>query len=333
MSDTEETPMGAEAPKELSKKKQRKNAYWAKLESCLQEYKNCLIIGVDFVGSKQMQQVRLATRGKAIILMGKNTIIRKVIRDNAEKNPKLEELLPYIKGNMGFVFTNGDLNEVRKIVTGFKVPAAAKVGVVAPIDVVVPAGPTGLDPGQTSFFQTLNISTKIVRGTIEITNEVSLCKVGEKVSASAVALLAKLGQKPFEFGITVDQVYEDGSVYDAKVLDLGQDDMIAMFCRAVSKLAAISFEIGEINAATVPHSFGRAFKTLCAICINTDYVFEEFKLVKEMLENPGAFAAAGGDDDGASAAAAAAPEPEEEEEEAPAMDMFGGDDDEEEADY
>lgn len=331
MSDTEEqVPAAGEEVKELSKKKQRKNAYWAKLEACLQEYKNCLIIGVDFVGSKQMQQVRLAIRGQGQILMGKNTIIRKVLRDNAEKNPKLEELLPFIKGNMGFVFTNGDLNEIRKVVTGFKVPAAAKVGVVAPINVVIPPGPTGLDPGQTSFFQTLNISTKIVRGTIEITNEVRLCNVGEKVSASAVALLSKLGLKPFEFGITVDQVYEDGSVYDAKVLDLSQDDLIGMFARAVSKLAAISFEIGEINAATVPHSFGRAFKTLCCIVVNTDYVFEEFKAVKEMLENPGAFAAAAGGDGDAAAAAAPEPEPEEEEE-APAMDMFGGD--EEEEDY
>lgn len=312
MSDEQQPMMGQEV-KTLSKKKQRKNAYWAKLEACLEEFKNCLIIGVDFVGSKQMQEVRIATRGEAVILMGKNTIIRKVLRDNAEKNPKLEALLPYIRGNMGFVFTNGDLNKIRKVVMGFKVPAAAKVGVVSPINVVVPAGPTGLDPGQTSFFQTLNISTKIVRGCIDITNEVRLCQVGEKVTASAVALLAKLNMKPFEFGITVDQVYEDGSVYAAKVLDLEQNDLIAMFAGAVSKLAAISFEIGEINAATIPHSFARAFKLLCAVCINTDYVFEEFKEIKERIENPEAFgAAAGGAGD---AAAAAAPEPEEEEEE------------------
>jgi len=325
----EDIPTTGEEVKVMSKKKQRKHAYWAKLEACLEEYKNCLIIGVDFVGSKQMQEVRIATRGEAVILMGKNTIIRKVLRDNAEKNPKLEAMLPYIKGNMGFVFTNGDLNKIRKTVMGFKVPAAAKVGVISPINVVIPPGPTGLDPGQTSFFQTLNIATKIVRGTIEITNEVRLCQAGEKVTASAVALLAKLGMKPFEFGIAVDQVYEDGSVYSAKVLDLEQDDMIAMFATAVSKLAAISFEIGEINAATIPHSFARAFKLLCAVCINTDYVFEEFKEIKERIENPEAFAGAAGGDAGAGAAAAPEPEEEEEEEAAPAMDMFGDDGDEE----
>jgi len=39
---------------------------------------------------------------------------------------------------------------------------------MAPIDVFVPAGNTGLGPEKTSFFQALSITTKISRGTIEI---------------------------------------------------------------------------------------------------------------------------------------------------------------------
>jgi large subunit ribosomal protein LP0 len=323
----------AEEIKTISVKKQRKNAYWQKLESALEEYKNVLIITVDFVGSKQMQNVRMAIRGEGVVLMGKNTVIRKVIRDNMEKNPKLAALLPYIKGNMGFVFTKKDLNTIRKKITSFKLPAAAKAGVLAPKDVTVPAGPTGLDPGQTSFFQTLNVATKITKGSIEITTPVSLCTKGEKVTTSAVALLAKLNIKPFEYGIEVPTVYEDGSVYDANVLDLEQSDLVNMFCGAVAKLAAVSFEIGEINAATIPHSFGRAFNILAAIAIEADYEFEELKIVKEMLANPGAFSGGGDAAAAGGEAAAAAPEvEEEEEEEQPAMDMFGGGD-EEEADY
>lgn len=320
--------------KPLSKRKIRKNNYWAKLENAFQEYKNILLISVDFVGSKQMQSVRLSLRGKALIVMGKNTIMRKVIRENMEKNPDLEALLPLVRGNMGFVFTNEtNLKEIRDVITEFKQPAAAKTGVVAPKDVIIPAGPTGLDPGQTSFFQTLNIGTKISRGTIEITNEVRLCTAGEKVSASAVALLSKLGIRPFEFGIEVSHVYENGALYASKVLDLTDSELMSMFGAAAGRLAAISFMIGQVNQATIPHSFLRAFKTLCAIAIATDYEFEEIKIVKEMLANPGAFAAPAGGAAGAPAAAAA-PEPEEEEEEAaPAMDMFGGGDDEEEADY
>jgi len=115
-----------------NKKWVRNTAYWAKLNAALDEYKNILIIGVDFVGSSQMQKTRISLRGKGIVLMGKNTIIRKVLRERAEKNPALEALIPYVYGNIGFVFTNGDLNALRQLITANKVPASAKNGCGCP---------------------------------------------------------------------------------------------------------------------------------------------------------------------------------------------------------
>jgi large subunit ribosomal protein LP0 len=311
-----------------NKKWVRKTGYWAKLNQALDEYKNILIIGVDFVGSNQMQKTRIALRGKGIVLMGKNTIIRKVLRERSEKNPALESLLPYVYGNIGFVFTNGDLNALRSIITANKVPAGAKTGVVAPMDVVIPPGPTGLDPGQTSFFQTMNIGTKIVKGSIEMTTASKVCTKGEKITASAVALLNKLNIRPFEYGITIDTVYENGSCYSVKVLDMGESDLINMFAAAASRLAAVSFALGYINQVTLPHSFGRAYRMICALALQTDYDFDELKVVKEMIANPGAFAAPAAKAEegkkGPAAAAAKEPEPEPEEEAAPAVDLFGG---------
>lgn len=306
-----------------NKKWVRKSAYWTKLNAALDEYKNILVIGVDFVGSNQMQQVRIALRGKGIVLMGKNTIIRKVFRERMDKNPALEGLLPYIYGNIGFVFTNGDLNTLRQVVTANKVPAGAKSGVIAPIDVVIPPGPTGLDPGQTSFFQTLNIGTKIVKGSIEMTVASKVCSKGEKITASAVALLNKLNIRPFEYGITVDTVYENGATYSVKVLDMSENDLVNMFTSAAGRVAAISFALGYINQVTLPHSFGRAFRMICAIALETDYDFDELKAVKEAIANPGT-AAPAAEAKATTAAVAKAPEPEPEEEAAPAVDLFGG---------
>jgi len=307
-----------------NKKWVRKSAYWNKLNTALDEYKNILVIGVDFVGSKQMQQVRIALRGKGIVLMGKNTIIRKVFRERAEKNPALEGLMPYVFGNIGFVFTNGDLNALRQIVTANKVPAGAKSGVIAPIDVVIPPGPTGLDPGQTSFFQTLNIGTKIVKGSIEMTVASKVCTKGEKITASAVALLNKLNIRPFEYGITVETVYENGATYSVKVLDMGDNDLVNMFTNSAARVAAISFALGYINQVTLPHSFGRAFRMICAIALETGYDFDELKAVKEAIANPGASAPAAAGPEKKAVVKAKEPEPEPEEETAPAVDLFGG---------
>lgn len=266
---------------------ERKARFRAKLENMLKKYKNCLIINVDFVGSRQLQQVRQAMRGKAELLMGKNTLIRRTIRDMSEENEQLASLLTYIHGNMGFIFSDGDLKELRDIATKNKVPAAAKTGTFAPIDVVLPAGPTGLDPGQTSFFQAMNISTKIQKGAIEILNPVSLIKKGERVSASAVALLSKLNKKPFFFGITMLGVYENGVTYDAEILDMTEDDLLAIFFRGVRVAAAVSISGAYPTAASLPHSIMNGFKKVLAVSLATEYTFPIAQQYKDWAKNGG----------------------------------------------
>jgi hypothetical protein len=54
--------------------------------------------------------------------------------------------------------------QVKAEIAKYKVGAPARVGLVAPNDVTIPAGGTGMDPSQTSFFQALAIATKINKG-------------------------------------------------------------------------------------------------------------------------------------------------------------------------
>jgi len=276
-----------------SKRKIRKESLKNKLDKLIQEYKNVLIVTIDNVGSNQMQKVRLALRGKAVVLMGKNTIMRKVIREHLGNNPRLETLLPHIVGNIGFVFTNEkDIRGIRDVVLKNKVPAAAKSGTMAPIDVFVPPGATGLDPGQTSFFQALNIATKITRGSIEIINQVHLIKRGDKVTLSHVALLSKLNIQPFFYGINVLKVYEDGTVFGSDILDMGKEELYAKFFNGVRKIAALSLAIGYPTIASLPTILGGGFRKLLAISMATNYDFDEAKKFKQLMASGAAAAAA-----------------------------------------
>jgi len=274
------------------KKAERKKNYWTRLVSLLEEYSRILIVTADNVGSNQMQQIRKAMRGKAVLLMGKNTMIRKAIRDQLSKTPLLEGILPHVKGNIGMVFTNGDLADVRTKLTELKIQAAAKAGSVAPIEVIVPAGNTNMEPTKTSFFQALSIPTKINRGTIEIISDIHLLTVGQKVSLSQAALLQMLGIKPFQYGLKVITVYDNGAVYPAAVLDLTDDDILKKFFRGVSNVAALSLQIGYPTVVSVPHSVSNAYKNLLAISVATDYTFPGSEKIKQLLSDPAAFAAA-----------------------------------------
>ncbi|KAL0321870.1 UNVERIFIED_CONTAM: 60S acidic ribosomal protein P0 [Sesamum calycinum] len=296
------------APK-LSKSEKKVN-YDQKLCQLLDEYTQVLVAVADNVGSNQLQSIRKGLRGDSVVLMGKNTMMKRSIRMHSEKtgNKAILNLIPLLVGNVGLIFTKGDLKEVSEEVAKYKVGAPARVGLVAPIDVVVPPGNTGLDPSQTSFFQVLNIPTKINKGTVEIITLWSLSR-SEKVGSSEAALLSKLGIRPFSYGLVVLSVYDNGSVFSPEVLDLTEDDLIEKFALGVSMVTSLSLAIAYPTLAAAPHMFINAYKNVLAVAVATDYSFPQADKVKEYLADPSKFAVAAAPaaaaDSGAAPAAAA----------------------------
>jgi len=266
--------------------------YFTKIAQLLNEYPKCFLVEADNVGSKQMQQIRISLRGHAVVLMGKNTMMRKAIRGLLPENPKLENLMNHIKGNVGFVFTKEDLVSIRDMLLANKVKAPAKAGALAPLDVGVPAQNTGLGPEKTSFFQALNIPTKITKGTIEITNNVALIKAGDKVGMSEATLLNMLGISPFTYGLVVNKVYDSGSIFDPTILDITDEDLKTHILAGIRNIAALCLKIGYPTVASVPHSIINGMKNCMALAAVTDITFKEAETMKAYLADPTAFAVA-----------------------------------------
>merc|ERR1712045_1071977 len=266
--------------------------YFEKIVQLLDEYPKCFLVEADNVGSKQMQQIRISLRGHAVVLMGKNTMMRKAIRGHLTNNPKLESLMNHIKGNVGFVFTKEDLVSIRDMLLANKVKAPAKAGALAPLDVKVPAQNTGMGPEKTSFFQALNIPTKITKGTIEITNNVALIKAGDKVGMSEATLLNMLGISPFTYGLVVNKVYDSGSIFDPSILDITDEDLKTHILAGIRNIAALCLKIGYPTVASVPHSIINGMKNCIALAAVTDITFKEAETMKAYLADPTAFAVA-----------------------------------------
>ncbi|KAF5783613.1 putative ribosomal protein L10P [Helianthus annuus] len=290
-------------------KADKKIAYDQKLCQLLDDYTQVLVAAADNVGSNQLQNIRQGLRGDSVILMGKNTMMKRSIRMHSEKtgNQAYLNLIPLLVGNVGLIFTKGDLKEVREEVAKYKVGAPARVGLVAPVDVVVPPGNTGLDASQTSFFQVLNIPTKINKGTVEIITRVELIKKGDKVGSSEAALLAKLGIRPFSYGLVIQTVYDNGSVFSPEGLDLTEDDLIEKFALGVSMVTSLALAIHYPTIAAAPHMLINGYKNLLAVAVETEYSFPLADKVKEYLADPSKFAVAAPVAEAAPAAAAAAP--------------------------
>lgn len=97
------------------------------------------------------------------MIMGKNTLMKAALnkkmtkpeegdedyeerKDSFKPCGELEKLVNLLKGNTGLIFSNGDLSDIKKIIDEQKREAPAKTGVIAPDDVWIRAGSTGLDP-------------------------------------------------------------------------------------------------------------------------------------------------------------------------------------------
>ena len=85
-------------------KKENKVAYFGKLEVLLKEYKSIFIVTVDNVSSQQMHEIRQSLRGEGVVLMGKNTIVRRALKGLINDFPEYERLMPHVKGQYSHIF-------------------------------------------------------------------------------------------------------------------------------------------------------------------------------------------------------------------------------------
>jgi len=315
--------------------RERKAEYFKQMTGLLDEYSTIIVVGCDNVGSNQMQKIRIGLRGKAIVLMGKNTLMRKVINNYLKEHPGhgLANLIPAVVGNIGLIFTNGDISTIRDVIKNTRVGAPARVGQFAECDVTIPPGPTGCDPGQTAWFQALNIATKIQKGQIEIVSEQKIITKGNRVGPSEVALLSKLNIKPFTYGLTLSSVYDNGALFDAKALEMTSEDLKMKFIASVRRVAAASISLSYPTLASLPHSIGNRVRDLLAVSAVTSYKFkysepwdalfsmDPAELAKLQASAAAAAAPAGG---AAPAAKGAAAPKEKEKEEEKEIDMSGG---------
>lgn len=266
-----------------SKKQERKDKVWENTQTCCAKYSKCMFVNVDNVTSKQICIMRKQFREiDAVMCMGKNTLMRKAIKEmqdaDIEENksrPHLNIIRDALVLNTGCIFTNGDLSVISKILDTQVRSAPAKVGSMAPIDVTVPAGPTGMDPKQTGFFQALNIQTKIVKSQVEIVNAVKVISSGEKITPGQAALLEKLKVRPFEYKMNILNILDNGEIYPASVLKITHDSILACFKEASDNVAAVSLAIGMPNAASIHHVVLNAFKNLACASIASGFGFKE----------------------------------------------------------
>ncbi|MFB6269381.1 MAG: 50S ribosomal protein L10 [Halobacterium sp.] len=214
----------------------------AELAELLEKYDSVGVVGVTGIPSKQLQDMRRGLHGQAVLRMSRNTLL---VRALEEVDDGLEDLTEYISGEVGLVATNDNPFGLFQQLEDSKTPAPINAGEVAPNDIVIPEGDTGIDPGPfVGELQQIGANARIQEGSIQVLEDSVVVEEGEVVSDDVANVLDELGIEPKEVGLDLRAVFSEGVLFTPDELELDVDQY-----RADIKSAAASAQNLSVNAA------------------------------------------------------------------------------------
>ena len=218
-----------------------------KLIKELQSYSIIGLVRIDNINARIVQQVRKDLRKEAKIVMAKNSLMRIAVSESKKKVKGIEEINNYIVGSCAFILTETNPYKLASFMDKNKVPAPAKVGQIAPNDVIIRPMNTGIPPGPViAELQSLGLKTRIEGGQIRIVEEAVVTKEGERVNRTVALLLRRLNIEPFEAGLKFIIAFENGTIIPGDSLIIDYD-----FYEQGIKWAHISAMNLAINAGIV----------------------------------------------------------------------------------
>jgi large subunit ribosomal protein L10 len=202
---------------------QEKEKEVEQLATLIKDYKAFGVANLIKVRAAQLQEIKKRLRGNVYTKVVKNTIVRRAIKDTNDK-VGIEKIEPHLTGSNVLMLTNLNPFKLALLLEQSKVKIVAKTGDIAAIDVVVPAGNTGMPPGPIiSQLGSVGLATRIESGSVWINKDTTVAKKGEVINERLASVLSKLGIKPVEAGISLKAMYDDGTVFTGDQLHLDLD--------------------------------------------------------------------------------------------------------------
>ncbi len=246
---------------------EKKKSVVEKLENLLNKYTVFAIADLRALKAHQLQVLRKKFKDDLEICVAKNTLIKRALQNLGGKFQNLEGIYEYLTGQNALILSNKNPFKLYLMFEKNKVPSAASPGDVAPDDIVVSAGNTGLQPGPIlSKFGAAKIPTKIQDGSVWIAKDTVVVKKGEVISADVADLLNKLGLKPIMVGIKLKVAY-DGVVIPGDLLSIDLDKYRSEIATAVQYAMNLSLNTAYPTKETVPLLLAKAYNNAKTLAI------------------------------------------------------------------
>ena len=219
-------------------------------------YQSVGIVGVTGIPSRQLQAMRRDLHGSAAIRMSRNTLVERAL-DEADDG--LEQLTDFVAGQVALVGTNDNPFGLFKQLEASKTPAPINAGEVAPNEIVIPEGDTGVDPGPfVGELQQIGADARIQEGSIQVLSDSVVLDEGEEVDQQLASVLSELGIEPKEVGLDLKRVFSEGVLFAPDELEIDIDEYYADIQAAAGAAQNLSINAEYPTAQTAGSLIAKA---------------------------------------------------------------------------
>jgi large subunit ribosomal protein L10 len=272
-----------------------KKEIFSDLTELLEKYSVVAVADLQKVRSSQIQEIRKKLRGKADLIVAKNTILRKASESIASKKKNVGEFADGLTGSKVLIFTQMNPFELIMFLNNNKVRVPAKGGDIATSEIMVPGGNTGLQPGPViSEFNEAKVQTRIEGGSIFVVKDTVVAEVGDVISTKTASLLSKLGMKPMEAGLALSYAYDNGVVMSTNDLAFDLNQMKTDFMSAARSAFGLAVEASIVLPETAPAIISKAYRQAVAVSVEAGFFTKETgeKIIQKAYRNMNALSSA-----------------------------------------
>ena len=245
-----------------------------KLAKLLGSYSVIGILNIHKMPTKQMQKIKTKLKGKATIKAAKNMLLRKAMEKSGHD---LSALAAKVSGESAIILSNDNPFRLYAMLKENRIASAAKIGDIAPQDIIAQKGPTGLPPGPAiTTLQKLGLKTTVEAGKIAVAQDKTVAKKGDTITADMVSGFNLLKLEPMQIGIDMAAAWEKGMIYDGKILDIDKEE----YQRNVETCIAAAFNL-SVNAhyptkENISVMIQKAFGEARSLVIEADILDKDF---------------------------------------------------------
>ncbi|MFB6088277.1 MAG: 50S ribosomal protein L10 [Candidatus Aenigmatarchaeota archaeon] len=227
------------------------------------------ILNMHKMPAAQLSEMRKEMKGDAEIRMSKKILMRFALEKSKKKSVKnLEE---HMRGQPAFLLSDMNPFKLFKHIDKNKTPAPARAGDIAPDDIVVTEGSTGLPPGPAiGQLQDQGIPTSVKEGAINVDEDTVVAGEGDEITTELANLLNTLDMEPMRIGLDLVAAYEDGTVFTKSVLKIDEEEYMDKLTNCIKKSINLSINANYPTKETAELLIQKSFTEMRNLAFEAD---------------------------------------------------------------